>query len=349
MREEEKMHLISIIVPMYNAEMTIENCVNSILRQDYKTIELLLVDDGSTDNTVNICKSLLHEDNRIVLLTKKNGGVSSARNYGLRKAKGEWISFIDADDYVGPEYLLEMIDATELDEIDIVFSGITVVNDVHKEKILRHSVTNQMINNKEDRMGLIKSCFDKTHFVFYGMCTQTIGYPFSKLFRRECIEGLFFAENVPVREDALFVADAIYNSKRIVFINNASYYYRNQSNSASMKYRPNYSQEVQEYLCELKVRCTQWNLDIQIYYISVLYSYMSWLKLYVMHKMSNHNISQQICLIQNSYKDDTWKEAFDNIDSELLSKPYKTLQKCYSHKDSMSIIFLYYISRIVLR
>src|SRR5665647_2657921 len=92
--------LISIIVPIYKVENYIRNCVDSILNQTYKNLEVILVDDGSTDNCGNICDEYSLKDNRIKTIHKKNGGLSSARNAGLDVAKGEYIGFIDSDDWI---------------------------------------------------------------------------------------------------------------------------------------------------------------------------------------------------------------------------------------------------------
>ena len=103
---------ISIIVPVYNTEKYISNCIESILKQKEKDFELLLIDDGSKDQSGRICDTYATKDDRIKVIHKKNGGVSSARNLGIDHAKGEMIFFIDSDDTVGPDYLknLEIID-----------------------------------------------------------------------------------------------------------------------------------------------------------------------------------------------------------------------------------------------
>lgn len=96
---------ISIIVPVYNAEKTLHKCVDSIINQSYKDWELLLVDDGSIDRSALICDDYVKQDKRIKVFHKQNGGVSSARNVGLDNVKGEWVSFIDSDDWVEIDYL----------------------------------------------------------------------------------------------------------------------------------------------------------------------------------------------------------------------------------------------------
>ena len=97
--------MISVIVPVYNVEKYITRCVSSLLAQTYDDLELLLVDDGSKDRSGKICDSLAEKDERIRVFHKENGGLSDARNYGLERIKGEYVTFVDSDDYVGPDYL----------------------------------------------------------------------------------------------------------------------------------------------------------------------------------------------------------------------------------------------------
>ena len=103
--------LISVIVPVYNIEMYLERCVRSIMNQTYQNLEILLVDDGSTDGSGEICERLAKEDERIRVFHKENGGSSSARNLGIREAKGEYLGFVDSDDYIEPD-MYELLVAT---------------------------------------------------------------------------------------------------------------------------------------------------------------------------------------------------------------------------------------------
>lgn len=100
--------LISIIVPVYNVESYLERCVNSILKQTYRNLEILLIDDGSTDKSGNICDSFANIDDRVIVLHKENGGQSTARNLGIENANGKWISFVDSDDFVREDYISEL-------------------------------------------------------------------------------------------------------------------------------------------------------------------------------------------------------------------------------------------------
>ncbi len=100
---------ISLIVPVYNGEKTIEKCINSILNQTYRNIEVIIIDDGSTDNTYEICKNMQNKDNRIQLIKQNNKGPSLARNVGIEYAQGKYIQFVDADDWLEPSIIAECV------------------------------------------------------------------------------------------------------------------------------------------------------------------------------------------------------------------------------------------------
>lgn len=97
--------LISVIVPVYNVEAYLERCVDSILKQTYKELEIILVDDGATDSSGELCDQLAKKDDRIIVIHKKNGGLSDARNAGIDASRGEYLSFIDSDDFIHPMFM----------------------------------------------------------------------------------------------------------------------------------------------------------------------------------------------------------------------------------------------------
>ena len=132
------MDLVSIIIPLYNKERAIENTVKSVLRQTYNNIEVVIVDDGSTDNSRKIVEKISESDNRIFLYHKENGGVSSARNYGLKMAKGKWVTFLDADDEIMPNNVEVLINLVNKFNVEIgaanfldTFNGVTKISYFH--------------------------------------------------------------------------------------------------------------------------------------------------------------------------------------------------------------------------
>ena len=112
-------NLVSIIVPVYNIEDYIETCINSILKQTYKNIEIIIVDDGSNDNSGKICDELKNKDPRIFVYHKENGGLSDARNFGISKVNGDYITTVDGDDFVGEMYIKNLVELLIKNNADI--------------------------------------------------------------------------------------------------------------------------------------------------------------------------------------------------------------------------------------
>lgn len=143
--------LISVIVPVYNAAAYIERCVKSIQNQTYTHFELILVNDGSTDNSLEICKTLASQDERIVVLDRPNGGASAARNTGLAHMRGQYIVFADSDDYVSPSYLENLHRAAEQGDYDIVQCNLESTFDMDKrlEKVLYRQTDVKEVTKKQ--------------------------------------------------------------------------------------------------------------------------------------------------------------------------------------------------------
>ncbi len=132
---ETKRPLLSVIVPVYKTEHLLEKCVASIANQTYSNLEIILVDDGSPDGSPALCDKLAKEDDRIKVVHKKNGGVSSARNEGLKHVTGEFVTFVDSDDYLLPDYYANSMVKIK-SSTDLVVAGLTVVDDNKKTKII---------------------------------------------------------------------------------------------------------------------------------------------------------------------------------------------------------------------
>lgn len=196
--------LYSVIVPIYNREKSIKKCVDSILRQSEKNFELILVDDGSTDNTFEICEKYKEIDQRIVVIHKDNGGVSSARNVGIDVAKGKYIVFVDSDDYVDEDYLKILNHCNS----DFVISG--VIFEKTKEKMI---INDNTINIDDNRIiGYLKD--------FYSLI------PYAKKYDKNIIDkyNIRFNNLLKYGEDTLFCAEYIKRCKTVSYINKFTYH-----------------------------------------------------------------------------------------------------------------------------
>lgn len=197
--------LVSVIVPMYNCQHTVLRCVDSILKQTYVNIEIILVDDGSTDNTYDICRDAFIDNNRISMIqVQQNLGVSHARNVGMLKAKGEYISFCDADDIMMPAMIERLIKYQKELDVDIV-----CCNYVGSKQWVTHNEPSIMSNKREQVLSLEK----------YG------GYVWNKIFSRKLVDDISFDEDLNLCEDMLFLVKCISKGCKLAYVSDRLYSY----------------------------------------------------------------------------------------------------------------------------
>ena len=217
---------ISVIVPVYNSEKYLNRCIDSILVQTFTDFELILVDDGSSDSSKEICDTYLNKDKRVKVYHQHNSGASSARNTGLVHAQGDFISFIDADDYVDPYYLSGFIGYLgKDDEIDIIIQGrINIKNDT-KRMI---SVSKECILDLKN----IHSFDDFNLNRFCGPCYKLIS---SKLLRNNNIK---FSEDIIFGEDFDFFLRYLIHARHCVLSTQNHYFYESHEGSVSNRIYP---------------------------------------------------------------------------------------------------------------
>lgn len=212
--------IISIIVPVFNVEKFIGRCIKSIRNQSYKNFEAIIVDDGSKDKSIEIAKKYIENDTRFVILNKVNGGLSSARNYGLDKIKGKYVVFIDSDDYVSEYYLDNLYSAITQDcEVDIAVSRIICVNEVGNE-ISERNETNKTTIISSDHM-MKKMMLERTK---YNHCA------YAKLYKSEFWNDLRFPEG-RLYEDYLTTYKQFSKARKIAIIDKQDYFYVQQKGS----------------------------------------------------------------------------------------------------------------------
>lgn len=207
--------MISIIIPVYNAVTYIERAINAVLSQNYTDFEVVLIDDGSTDGSNDLCKKFISIDQRVRFFKKPNGGVSSARNLGLQVCLGEWVTFCDSDDELLPESLSNYA-KTFSDDIDVVRGGFERVKNGVKTTI----TTADMIT--DDKELVICTC-NKTRYE---------AYLWNSCFRRSAIGNITFNENLSFCEDHLFTYSVMAKARKVAFISDLTYRYYAPDTSA---------------------------------------------------------------------------------------------------------------------
>lgn len=229
---EDKMPIISIIVPVYNGEKYIRACVESLVNQDYKNIEVILVNDGSSDSSQKLIDEAADKDSRIVPVYQENAGVSAARNHGIKKSKGDYICFVDVDDYVTSDYvsyMYQMIKDSEAD-ISLVPHAKNFVG-----KMNNADESNHIIDDKIKICSGIDAAKDLLYYHIKMSC-------WSKLFSRKIIEksGIEFQSQLFCGEGFNFCTECFLKAEKVAIGSKTIYYYRvDNPNSAMTKFNIN--------------------------------------------------------------------------------------------------------------
>ena len=217
--------LVTIIIPVYNVEKYLKSCVESLTKQTHKDIEIILVDDGSPDNSGILCDTLAETDSRIVVIHKENGGVSSARNAALDIMKGDFVTFVDGDDYVDEDFISCMYNAITKNNADIATCG---HYRVEFDGTLKSIYT--LSDNADDI--ICKTGIESLTDMFYGeTCSASSG---SKLYKKSFFDKLRFPGYV-MGEDTYVVYHAFSEAKKIAHTNKPRYYYVQHESSVTNK------------------------------------------------------------------------------------------------------------------
>ena len=210
--------MVSIIVPIYNAEKYLNKCIDSILEQTYSEIEIILVDDGSKDGSGIICDQYAQKDTRVVVLHKQNGGVSSARNAGMKIAQGEYIAFVDSDDWVHREYIALLVAGLN--------SGVELAICAMKETGERETIEETVLKPEYVQLDR-EACFREMLY-----STKIGGFLWNKIFRKELIMQPL-NEEIHYSEDFVFCAQYMEKINKAVVIDVPLYYYWQNENGAT--------------------------------------------------------------------------------------------------------------------
>lgn len=236
-QENNAQPLISVIVPVYNGRNYLRGCVESIQKQTYTNIEIIIIDDGSTDGTAELCVELAKEDTNISILHLEDKGVSAARNAGLDSAKGAYISFVDADDRILPE-MLETLYAT-LQETDSDIAGCSFF--AWNTQIQWQDMQKTIPANKNT---VEKKCFDRKQYLTEAIL-QGNSRCWSKLYKSSILTECRFREGLTIGEDMLFLVDLLPKLHQVVETTYAGYgYFQNPHGAMYRKFRPEYMDQI---------------------------------------------------------------------------------------------------------
>ena len=226
--------LISVIIPIYKVEKYLKKCIDSVINQTYKNLEIILVNDGSPDKCKEICEEYEKNDNRIVIINKENGGLSDARNAGIDIAKGKYISFIDSDDYVSDDYIEYMYNLITEHSAKMSICRVREVWTNTKIEEIKNDedITSQLMNSKETFYSLL---FDKG--------VEVCAY--AKLYAKELFDDIRFPKG-KVYEDTAIMYKIIKKARKIVYGSKRCYYYVARKGSISK--HPEFNKNENDYI-----------------------------------------------------------------------------------------------------
>ena len=230
--------MISIIVPVFNVDKFLSTCLDSIINQTFKNIEVILVDDGSTDDSGNICDHYSALDERVKVFHISNSGVSHARNFALDKAKGDWVTFVDGDDWIEPNMIEELYKVAFDNKCDIVMSNFYMEHSSYNE--ITHS-TPGFITKKDfptfPLSIIVENCASGDNInvkveVLCGACAKLTKMSLLKS------NNIKFSENLKLNEDGLFYLTCYFYAHELAIINRSFYHYRIHTSSSNYRFRP---------------------------------------------------------------------------------------------------------------
>lgn len=216
--------LVSVIIPVYNVEKYLKKCVESVLNQTYKNLDIILIDDGSTDLSGNMCDDWQKRDKRVTVIHKQNGGLSDARNAGLNIARGTYYAFVDSDDYISSDMIEVMVNSASKNSCEIAICNMIRFSESGESFLFYHPVTEEQVLLEGNRF-------------------QTLSQPSvcNKLFKADLFDKIYFPKG-KYYEDTFIYHELLYRAKNVVLTGSDSYWYleRNDSIVGSQQYTTRY-------------------------------------------------------------------------------------------------------------
>jgi len=307
---------LSIIVTIYNGERYLNKCIDSILAQTYTDFELVLVDDGSRDGSLEICREYEKIDPRIVVLHKENEGLVAARKSGVSVAKGEYIGFVDCDDFIDTDMYSKLMEPAQEHESDIVVGGLVLDYSDHTVKKY-NAIPAGYYGESDMRSEIVSRMLTYSGFLEFGIIPGVV----VKVFKKEILEKALskVPDNINIGEDVSITAHAFGAASSVSIIPSASYHYVQYEGSMIHKFNPKRFDYIRNlYNCLVTVESEDYKKQIPLY--------MSWMIFGVIAecvKKSGYTKKEIKKYLLNVLNDDITKESLKNADTSRISNKDK--------------------------
>lgn len=342
---------VSVIIPIYNVEKYLEQCIESIRNQTIGEIEIILIEDGSPDKSGQICDEYAKKDSRIRVFHKQNEGVSLARNLGIEKATGEWISFMDPDDWAEPTMIEKALKIAIKEKADIVQWN--SYYNTPKGQTPRKAIYPEIIRREQKEIELLELDILSTVYeeVNTGISVGPIRGVWGKLYRKEMIKENRFNKDLYAFEDGIFNLCVFENAKTIVLVNEYLHHYRVNENSVCNSYKETWIQQNEKILQEVeKIIKAKQNVEFtKIYLILACELFSTCLSRCIFHKDNPANFSQRLEMLKQYIGLLENKKVLDSVDTKYLNRKQKLLIFLAKRKHMYSIAMIYGIKKVIKR
>ncbi|MBR2869450.1 MAG: glycosyltransferase family 2 protein [Clostridia bacterium] len=306
------MFKLSIIVPIFNGDEYLKRCIDSILSQQYADFELILVDDGSTDNSLSICNGYAESDGRVVVHHKENEGLVAARKTGVSLAKGEYIGFVDCDDYIDGDMYFNLMASAEKDKADIVTGGI-IFEYESELKVMLNQLGVGYYDEKAIKNKIIPRMLIHSGFVRYGVIPGVV----TKVFRRSVLEKALpnVSDKLTIGEDVAITAYSMMNAKSLSIIGNAGYHYIQTAGSMIRAYNPKRLEKISDlYSCISKIENESYQKQVSLYMCYLIFGAVA-----SCIKNSGLDKKETVNMVRDILKSDLSLKVFKEADISKLS------------------------------
>jgi len=313
--------LISVIIPIYKVEPYLRRCVDSVINQTYKNLEIILVDDGSPDNCGKICDEYAKRDNRIIVIHRENGGLSAARNSGLDVCTGSYVAFVDSDDWIGRETYEVTLAKALRENADIAIFNVADVDADSGERKPHYSFGNVTALKNSDYRGIQLNMLRRGIYEMFQEKFRYLTFCFlwNKLFKRDLITGYTFKEGLKKYEDFPFVFQLLFNCDKVIMVDEFFYNYLQRGRvTLSKAYIPEINTHIYVLLDLLKQIMNSENVTDKSYWDN----YYHGLSFYVCQAAKEHFSNLPFREAKRKYR-----QIFEYSDAEAAFKKYAPRDK----------------------
>ena len=331
--------MLSVIIPIYNAEKYLDKCINSIINQTYSNLEIILINDGSLDNSLTICRSFKESDRRIKLINQENQGVVAARNTGIRVAKGDYLTFVDSDDYIENTMYERMIDIINRYYCDIVMCDCAKEFDGFSQ-LYTHNI----------RPGYYSREQIEGEYFPHLLISPDINYPATIsnctcIFKNDEYNRLYYIEGIRYSEDWIFGAQKMYKARSFYYLKEEALYHYNckNQNSVTHKFVKNKWVDYEKLyfnMCEQFSLCKEYDFSEQLDKVLLFLLYNAVGEILSTDKISDkEKIRKAKEILSKNYVREMFARC--NICKLPISSKLKTITYLYKTKKGLKL-FLYY-------